>query len=324
MTSYEKTLNFSRLVLSEAAGQDWREQIYAKSNSLKAASDPTEMAKLQKELQNLFDKFYAETWGATNINTVKLMGEAVRQELLTLGFSEDLNPFIHVIKKLLEKSLKLNAQQYGTIHNGFINGQLTKDELANLGENNNILFTEKNEPLLKLNFYQKDGGSRQRLLTCRNSALAWFRDQTADKAAAIKQINTIFYADADNGCTRLNPIESIVTGLSKLTGKAIDTDVNQKSTFKLDNNLAAVLAENSANAALAINSIIIKTGLDLGQVKKIITPQVYPKISEDFYKIGDAIQLSNFYNKYLNKYSITKSNAEAVIKSVLDTAFSQK
>lgn len=205
------------------------------------------------------------------------MGEAVRQELLQMGFTKELNPFITVIRLLLKHSLQLNAQQYGTIHNGFLQGLLSEEDLAKLG--NNPPFDSKNELLLKKVFYSKDGKTRQQLLACRREIADWFKKQNATPEL-ISQINKVFYTP--KSLSQLNPIEQILIKASNLLGKKVGTDPNRKASFVLNNTLKSVLAGNQSNAALAVNSIIAKLGLKINQIKNIITTQAYPEIKDDF------------------------------------------
>ena len=111
------------------------------STDWKALLDEAEKNHDDEKLKQIWNDYYDTEWGTKSgkyiqevCDQVKLLGKPFTNELLTLGFTENLNPFITYIKNHIEFLLDglLTEKKYAAIHNAYINKWINKDALKGI------------------------------------------------------------------------------------------------------------------------------------------------------------------------------------------------
>ena len=97
----------------------------------------------RSKVMKLWDDYYITEW-ADMSEKVKALGSTFTTELLNLGFSEALNPFITFVRYALQNNYNLTATTYPAVHNAYVEDFISKDDLrktsALSAANNNILY----------------------------------------------------------------------------------------------------------------------------------------------------------------------------------------
>jgi len=96
-----------------------------------------------EEVDKVWDDYYKIEWPKDEKN-IRNLGEAFRVELQYKGFDEETNPFITFVKTLFNKGIYPNSNAYGTIHNAYVQGEITNKVLQGNGilADHNIIFNK--------------------------------------------------------------------------------------------------------------------------------------------------------------------------------------
>lgn len=123
-------------------------KLYAKfeaitDNTSKDEWDWGERYRSSKNKNAFWDLYYEKVWHENDqmFNKVKELGEAFRQELVALGFKEELNPLINFVKKYWKR---LTHDSYVAIHDSLVEKNIDKKDIIGQGKlkYNNIIFSK--------------------------------------------------------------------------------------------------------------------------------------------------------------------------------------
>lgn len=147
-------------------GMDWSAE---KARRLTAARESGEA--ISEVLDKFYDDYYrTEYAGGTDegiITKLKSLDKILIPEFNALGYNPEVNPLAQFLKILIEQKPdifnKLNANNYGAIHNSFIDKKVTSNMLGNY-DKGNILFCS--------DLYNKNGLDIVEYLSLQNGALS--------------------------------------------------------------------------------------------------------------------------------------------------------
>jgi len=152
------------------AGKDWTAIRARRLDNAKNTSEST-----SEVLNKFYDDYYSQEYAGVEtpekdakgiVAKLKSLDKILIPEFNKLGYNPDVNPFAQFLKILIEKKFniftKLTTNNYGAIHNSFIEKHVTGNMLGNYNEGN-ILFCD--------DLYNKNGLDIVEYLSLQKQAL---------------------------------------------------------------------------------------------------------------------------------------------------------
>ncbi len=167
--------------VSNKGKRDWTAERARRLNDAKKTNTAT-----SEVLRKFYDDYYSQEYAELNpakaqeiVAKLKSLDKVLTIEFNKLGYNSEVNPFAQFLKILIQKQPKifekLTLNNYGAIHNAFIERHITGNMLGNYNKGN-ILFCE--------DLYNKNGLDIIEYLDLQKQALD--KAETNDKYSGIK------------------------------------------------------------------------------------------------------------------------------------------